>query len=62
MKTIYEAKEFIRSNINRKLKPVCSINGQLPDSCDKVVNIEPGKVVKTPSGWRLEKKAIIELV
>ena len=57
-----EALIIARSNINRKLKPVCSINGQLPDSCDKIVNIEPGKVVKTPSGWRLEKKAIIELV
>ena len=48
-------------NLSRWLEPVCEIMGEIPDTLTRVKTTTPGQVEKTPSGWRLKSKAIVEL-
>lgn len=48
-------------NLSRWLEPVCEIMGEIPDTLTRVKTTTPGQVEKTPTGWRLKSKAIVEL-
>lgn len=48
-------------NLSRWVNPVCDIIGNMPDSLTKIITKQPGIVEKTNSGWKIVKKAVVEL-
>lgn len=48
-------------NLSRWINPVCDIIGNMPDSLTKIITKQPGIVEKTNGGWKIVKKAVVEL-
>ena len=57
-----EAAFIAARSISRFVEIGCVIRGEIRNNFSKVVTVKPGTVVRTSFGWKIETKAVVELV
>lgn len=57
-----DAASIASRSISRFVEVGCVIHGDIRNNFSKIVTVKPGTVSKTPSGWKIDSKAVVELV